>query len=142
MFYNARIGSRKPETKIKRCWNWSTLKRTVSSSAQQLSGSSPFSPKIHNFDLQPPKYVSKDSLQVHELKRAFKNTFKHEIKCYFNTIHQFNPFLQNPQQQLDSYHKSKIMKTQGINHQQQYLITTTTSIKHDFINNSFFIIYG
>ena len=26
-------------------------------------------------------------------------------------------------------------ETQGMNHQQQYLITTTTSIKHDFIKN-------
>ena len=49
--------------------------------------------------------------------------------------HNSTHFYKNPQQQLNSYHKSEIMNTQGMNHQQQYLITTTTSIKHDFINN-------
>jgi len=68
-------------------------------------------------------------------QKGFQKHIKHEIKCYFNTIHQFNPFLQNSQQQLNSYHKFEIMNTQGMNHQQQYLITTTTSSKHDFINN-------
>ena len=96
MFYKARIGSWKPRTEIKRCWNWAcTLKHSPTSGC----------------------------------------TLGARFKCYFNTIHQFNPFLQNPQQQLNSFHKSEIMNTQGMNHQQQYLITTTTSIKHDFINN-------
>jgi len=56
------------------CTLGSTLKRTVISTAQKLSGSSPFSPKIPNFDLPTPKYVYKDCLQVQELKRAFINT--------------------------------------------------------------------
>jgi len=133
VFYKAQICSRKPGTRIKRCWNWactlkragsssyqwlyawstlgSTLKRTVSSYAQQLSGSSPFSPKIPNFDLPTPKYVSKDCLQVHELKRAFKNTsnmksnvistqFTNSTHFYKtlnnNSIHTTNPKLWTP----------------------------------------------
>jgi len=129
VFYKARIGFRKPGTKIKRWWNWactlkrvgsssyqwlyawSTLKRTVISSAQQLSGSSHFSPKIPNFDLPTPKYVSKDCLQVHEIKRAFKNTsnmksnvistqFTNSTHFYKtlnnNSIHTTNPKLWTP----------------------------------------------
>ena len=38
-------------------------------------------------------------------------------------------------QQLNSYHKSVIMNTQGMNHKQQHFMTTTTSMKHEFINN-------
>jgi len=70
------------------------------SSAQQLSRSFHFSSKISNFDLPTPKYVSKAYLQVCTQK-GFQKHIKHEIKCYFNTIHQFDPFLQNPQQQLN-----------------------------------------
>jgi len=41
-------------------------------------------------------------------------------------------FYKNPQQQLNSYYNSEIMNIQGVDHQQQHLITTTTSIKHIF----------
>jgi len=51
-------------------------------------------------------------------QKGFQKHIKHEINYHFNTIHQFNPFLQNPQQQLNSYHKFVIMNTQGMNHQQ------------------------
>jgi len=105
VFYKARIGSRKPGTKIKRYWNWACMLK------------------------RPPVRLS-----VQGLVPTRGCTLGARFKCYFNTIHQFNPFLQNPQQQLNSFHKSEIMNTQGY-HQQQYLITTTTSIKHDFINN-------
>ena len=94
-----------------------------------------FSPQNPNFDPPTSQFVSKGCLQIHVLKRAFKNTSNMKSNIIFNTIHQFNPFLQNPQQPLNSYYKSEIMNTQGMNHQRQYLITTTTSIKHDFINN-------
>ena len=67
-------------------------------------------------------------------QKSFQKHIKHEIKYHFNTIHLFNPFLQNPQQQLNWYHKFVIMNTQGMNHQ-QHLMTTTTSIKHKFINH-------
>ena len=51
-----------------------SLKQTVINSAEKLSGSNPFSPKNPNFDLPIPKFISKGCLQVHILKRAFKNT--------------------------------------------------------------------
>jgi len=54
----------------------------------------------------------------------------------FNMIHQINPFPQKQQQQLNSLHKPMIMNTQVMNHQQHYLIATTTSIKHEFYHKS------
>jgi len=113
------------------CW----LKRTFISSAEKLSGSNPFSPKTPNFDFLTPKYVSKDCLQVHELKRAFKNTSNMKSNIISTQFINSTHFYKNPQQQLNSLHKSEIMNTQGMNHQQQHLITTKTSIKHEFINN-------
>ena len=97
-----------------------------------LSGSNPFSPKNPNFDPLTSKFVPKGCLQFYVHKKGFQKHIKLEIKYHSNIIHQFNPFLQ---QQLNSHHKSVFMNIQGMNHQQQHLITTTTSIKHVFINN-------
>ena len=94
-----------------------------------------FHPKSPILISQHPNMFSKIVYRYMNSKGLSEKHIKHEIKCYFNTIHQFNPFLQNPRQQLNSYHKSEIMYTQGMNHQQQYLITTIKSIKHDFIKN-------
>ena len=158
MFYKARIGSRMPGTKIKRCWNWAcTLMRPpvrlsvqgpVATSGYTLGARlSVQSAVLHSNFRALPLFHPKSPILISQhpnmfpkivtgswTQKGFQKHIKHKIKCYFNTIHQFNPFLQNPQQQLNSYHKSEIMNTQGY-HQQQYLITTTTSIKHDFINN-------
>jgi len=112
----------------------STLKRTVINTAQKLSGSYHFSPKIPNFDFPTPKYVYKDCLQVHELKRVFKNTLNMKANVISTWFTKSIHFRKNHQQQLNSHHKPMIMNTQVMNHQQQYLITTTTtttSIKHE-----------
>jgi len=169
--YKARIGPWKPGTKIKRCWNWAcTLKRppvrlsvqvpvansgctlgarlgarlSVQSSALHKNSRvlTVFHPKSPILISQHPNLFPKIVYRFLNSK-SFQKHIKHEIKYHFNTIHQFNPFLQNPEQQLNSYHKSVIMNTQGMNHQQQHLIITTTWIKHEFINNnSFFINFG
>ena len=111
-------------------------KRTIINSAQKLSGSFPFSPKIPNFDLPTPKYVYKDRLQVHELKRAFKNTLNMKTNVISTWFTKSTHFHKNHQQQLNSHHKLMIMNTQVMNHQKQYLMTTTTSIKHEFHHKS------
>ena len=59
---------------------------------------------------------------------------------FINSTH----FYKNLQQQLNSYYKSEIVSTQSINSSTKHLITTTTTIKLEFINNkpqstSFFI---
>jgi len=155
-------------TQNKRCYNWvRTHKRppirlseqapeagsdctlgarlSVQSSALHnfFTGLNHFSPKNPNFDLPTSKFVPKDCLQVHVLKRAFKNTSKMKSNIISTQSINSTHFYKNLQQQLNSCYKSEIMNTQGTNHQQQHLITTTTSIKHEFINNptttSFFI---
>jgi len=99
----------------------STLKRTVISTAQKLSGSYPFSPKIPNFDFPTPKYVFKDCLQVHELKRAFKNTLNMKTNAIsHNSSNQ--PISTKTINKFKPHHKSMIMNTQVMNHQQQYFI--------------------
>ena len=70
-------------------------------------------------------------------QKGFQKHIKHEIKCYFNTIHQFNPFLQNPQQQLNpSTTTSTITHTQAKVWDYQQQSTSTTTYNHVFNHNS------
>ena len=109
----------------------STLKRTVSSSAQQLSGSSPFSPKIPNFNLPTPKYVFKDCLQVYELKGAFRKTHQTWNQMLFQHNSPIQPIFTKP-----STTTPFIPQICNYEHPRYELsTTTTTSIKHEFINN-------
>ena len=73
-----------------------------------------------------------------------QNHIELEIKTSFqhnSTISTM--FHQNSQQQLNSHHNSIIMKTHDINSSTTHLITATTTITDEFINNprttSFFI---
>jgi len=59
----------------------------------------------------------------------------HQLSIITNYSFIYIMNMQIHHQQLNSYHKSVIMNTQGMNQQQQHLITTTSSIKHEFINN-------
>jgi len=82
------------------------------SSAEKLSGSNPFSPKNPNFDLPIPKFVSKGCLQVHILKRAFKNTSNMKsdtISTQFTKSTHFHKTINNnlnPSQTHDYEHPS------------------------------------
>jgi len=161
VFYKARIGSQKPGTKIKRCWNWAcTLKRPpvrlsvqgpvatsgctlgarLSVQSQFCTGTFGFFP----FFIQNPQFWSPNTQICFQslftgiwTQKGFQKHIKHEIKCYFNTIHQFNSFLQNPQQQLNSSTTtSAIIHTQAKIWDYQQQSTTTTTYNHVFNHNS------
>ena len=75
---------------------WSTLKRTVISTAQFLHGFEPF------FTSKPKFWSPYTQIRFQRLftgsytLKGFQKHIKHEIKYHFNTIYQINPFLQKP----------------------------------------------
>jgi len=61
---------------------------------------------------------------------------KLESKHHSIINHHLTHFCKTFKNHTNSHHNSMIMITQGLNHQQQHLIITTTSIKYEFINNT------
>jgi len=78
-------------------------------------------------------------MRPQSLFRYLKDHQNH-IELDIKTSFQYNStiltmFHQNSPQQLNSHHNSIIIKTHGINSSTTHLITATTTINHEFINN-------